>query len=142
MASSPRVPCVQETARQDRYIKEGFNVTGTPQTVVDDICGGQSIPDDGGTPGNIGNVAIVGSTSCAVGFSGTYYLVPEPAIPNYTVAWSVDTGATITGTPTGESAEINFTAAGTTTITAVITDSDAAASDSPKTVTLAVTVTA
>ena len=43
MASSPRVPCVQETARQDRYeIAEGFNVTGTPQTVVDTVCGGQA----------------------------------------------------------------------------------------------------
>ena len=140
MASSPRVPCVQETARQDRYIKEGFNVTGTPQTVVDDICGGQSLPDDGGTPGNIGNVAIVGSTSCAVGFSGTYYLVPEPAAADATYAWSVDTGATVTAPNTNESAEINFTAAGTTVITCVITSATAA--DSPVTVTLDVTVTA
>ena len=140
MASSPRVPCVQETARQDRYIKEGFNVTGTPQTVVDVVCGGQSIPDDGGTPGNIGNVAIAGSTACNVGFSGTYYLVPEPAAADATFAWSVDTGATVTAPNTNESAEINFTAAGTTTITCVITSATAA--DSPVTVTLAVTVTA
>ena len=140
MASSPRVPCVQETARQDRYVKEGFNVTGTPQTVVDVVCGGQSIPDDGGTPGNIGNVAIAGSTACNVGFSGTYYLVPEPAAADATFAWSVDTGATVTAPNTNESAEINFTAAGTTTITCVITSATAA--DSPKTVTLAVTVTA
>ena len=140
MASSPRVPCVQETARQDRYVKEGFNVTGTPQTVVDVICGGQSLPDDGGTPGNIGNVAIVGSTDCNVGFSGTYYLVPEPAAADATYAWSVDTGATVTAPNTNESAEINFTAAGTTTITCVITSATAA--DSPVTVTLAVTVSA
>ena len=140
MASSPRVPCVQETARQDRYVKEGFNVTGTPQTVVDEVCGGQSIPDDGGTPGNIGNVAIVGSTDCNVGFSGTYYLVPEPAAADATYAWSVDTGATVTAPNTNESAEINFTAAGTTTITCVITSATAA--DSPVTVTLAVTVSA
>ena len=140
MAVSPRVPCVQETARQDRYVKEGFNVTGTPQTVVDVVCGGQSIPDNGGTAGNIGNVAIVGQTASTVGFSGTYYLVPEPAAADATFAWSVNNGATVTAPNTNESAEINFTAAGTTTITCVITSATAA--DSPVTVTLAVTVTA
>ena len=61
MATDPRVPCVQETARQDRYTADGFNVTGTPQSVVDTICGGQAPPDDGGTPGNIGNVGIAGA---------------------------------------------------------------------------------
>ena len=140
MASSPRVPCVQETARQDRYVADGFNVTGTPQTVVDVVCGGQSIPDDGGTPGNIGNVAIAGTENCSVGFSGTYYLVPEPAAADATYAWSVDTGATVTAPNTGESAEVNFTAAGTTVITCVITSATAA--DSPVTVTLSVTVAA
>ena len=140
MASSPRVPCVQETARQDRYVADGFNATGTPQTVVDVVCGGQSIPDDGGTPGNIGNVAIAGTTSCSVGFSGTYYLVPEPAAADATYSWSVDTGANVTAPNTGESAEVNFTAAGTTVITCVITSATAA--DSPVTVTLSVTVAA
>ena len=140
MASSPRVPCVQETARQDRYVADGFNATGTPQTVVDVVCGGQSIPDDGGTPGNIGNVAIAGTTSCSVGFSGTYYLVPEPAAADATYSWSVDTGANVTAPNTNESAEVNFTAAGTTVITCVITSATAA--DSPVTVTLSVTVAA
>ena len=140
MASSPRVPCVQETARQDRYVADGFNVTGTPQTVVDVVCGGQSIPDDGGTPGNIGNVAIAGTENCSVGFSGTYYLVPEPAAADATYAWSVDAGANVTAPNTGESAEVNFTAAGTTVITCVITSATAA--DSPVTVTLSVTVAA
>ena len=140
MASSPRVPCVQETARQDRYVADGFNATGTPQTVVDVVCGGQSIPDDGGTPGNIGNVAIAGTTSCSVGFSGTYYLVPEPAAADATYSWSVDTGANVTAPNTNESAEVNFTAAGTTVITCVI--SSVTAADSPVTVTLSVTVAA
>ena len=138
MASSPRVPCVQETARQERYFAEGFNVTGTPQTVVDEVCGGAAPPatDDG----TIGAVAIVGSESCSVGYSGTYYLVPEPGAADATYAWSVDTGANVTAPGTGESAEVNFTAAGTTTITCVI--SSVTAADSPVTVTLAVTVTA
>ena len=138
MASSPRVPCVQETARQDRYFAEGFNVTGTPQTVVDDICGGQTPPatDDG----TIGAVAIVGSDECNVGYSGTYYLVPESGAADSTYAWSVDTGANVTAPNTNDTAEINFTAAGTTVITCVITSATAA--DSPVTVTLAVTVTA
>ena len=138
MASSPRVPCVQETARQERYIAEGFNVTGTPQTVVDDICGGQAPPDN--TDGDIGGVAIVGSTECSVGFSGVYYLVPESGAADSTYVWSVDTGANITAPNTNEQAEVNFTAAGTTTITCVITS--ATAGDSPVTVTLAVTVNA
>ena len=140
MASSPRVPCVQETARQDRYFAEGFNVTGTPQTVVDDICGGQAPPDDGGVPGNIGNVAIVGSENCNVGYSGTYYLVPESGAADSTYAWSVDAGANVTAPNTNDTAEINFTAAGTTVITCVITSVTAA--DSPVTVTLDVTVNA
>ena len=138
MASSPRVPCVQETARQDRYVAAGFNVTGTPQTVVDDICGGQTPPatDDG----TIGTVAIAGTENCTVGFSGTYYLVPEPGAADATYAWSVDTGATVTAPNTGASAEVNFTAAGTTVITCVI--SSVTAGDSPQTVTLDVTVAA
>ena len=138
MASSPRVPCVQETARQERYIAEGFNVTGTPQTVVDDICGGQAPPDN--TDGEIGGVAIVGSTECSVGFSGIYYLVPESGAADSTYAWSVDAGANITAPNTTPQVEVNFTAAGTTTITAVVTS--ATATDSPVTVTLAVTVNA
>ena len=138
MASSPRVPCVQETARQERYIAEGFNVTGTPQTVVDEVCGGQAPPatDDG----TIGAVAIVGSTSCSVGYSGVYYLVPESGAADSTYAWSVDTGANITAPTDAAQVEVNFTAAGTTTITCVI--SSVTAGDSPVTVTLAVTVTA
>ena len=140
MASSPRVPCVQETARQDRYFAEGFNVTGTPQTVVDVICGGQAPPDDGGVAGNIGNVAIVGSANCNVGYSGTYYLVPESGAADATYAWSVDAGATVTAPNTNDTAEINFTATGTTEITCVITSASAA--DSPKTITLDVTVAA
>ena len=139
MASNPRVPCVQETARQERY-ENLTNVTGTPITVVDTVCGGQSIPDDGGTPGNIGNVAIAGTENSSVGFSGTYYLVPEPGAADATYAWSVDTGANVTAPNTGESAEVNFTAAGTTVITCVITS--VTATDSPVTVTLSVTVAA
>ena len=138
MASSPRVPCVQETARQERYIADGFNVTGTPQTVVDDICGGQAPPDN--TDGEIGSVAIVGSTECSVGFSGVYYLVPESGAADATYAWSVDAGANITAPNTTPQVEVNFTAAGTTVITCVITS--ATATDSPVTVTLSVTVAA
>ena len=138
MASSPRVPCVQETARQERYIAEGFNVTGTPQTVVDEVCGGQVPPIT--SDGTIGAVAIAGSESCSVGYSGTYYLVPESGAADSTYAWSVDTGANVTAPNTGESAEINFTAAGTTTITCVV--SSVTAADSPVTVTLDVTVAA
>ena len=136
MAASPRVPCVQETARQERYIATGFNVVGTPQTVVDTICGGATPPatDDG----TIGAVAIAGSAACNVGYSGTYYLVPESGASDATYAWSVDTGANVTAPNTNDSAEINFTAAGTTVITCVITS--ATASDSPVTVTLSVTV--
>ena len=138
MANAPRVPCVQETARQDRYIAAGFNITGTPQTVVDDICGGQAPPDN--NTGQIGNVQIVGSTECTVGFSGVYYLVPESGAADSTYAWSVDAGANITAPATTEQVEVNFTAAGTTTITVVVTS--ATANDSPVTATLAVTVNA
>ena len=138
MASSPRVPCVQETARQDRYVADGFNVTGTPQTVVDEVCGGQVPPIT--SDGTIGAVAIAGTSSCSVGYSGTYYLVPESGAADSTYAWSVDAGATVTAPNTGESAEINFTGAGTTTITCVITS--VTATDSPVTVTFDVTVTA
>ena len=89
MANAPRVPCVQETARQERYTVEGFNVTGTPQTVVDDICGGQAPPDTG-TPGNIGNVGIAGAAECSVGYSGTYYVLPESGAADSTYLWSLN----------------------------------------------------
>ena len=139
MASSPRVPCVQETARQERY-ENLTNVTGTPITVVDTVCGGQAPPDVPATPGDIGAPVIQGSTNCSVGYSGRYYLVPEPGAADATYAWSVDTGANVTAPNTEESAEINFTAAGTTVITCVI--SSVTATDSPVTVTLSVTVAA
>ena len=139
MASAPRVPCVQETQRQERY-ENLTNVTGTPITVVDTVCGGQAPPDVPATPGNIGDPEIQGSTNCNVGYSGRYYLVPEPGAADATYAWSVDTGANITAPNTEESAEVNFTAAGTTVITVVITS--ATASDSPVTKTLSVTVAA
>ena len=139
MASAPRVPCVQETARQERY-ENLTNVTGTPITVVDTVCGGQAPPDVPGTPGDIGAPEIQGSTNCSVGYSGRYYLVPEPGAADATYAWSVDTGANVTAPNTEESAEINFTAAGTTVITCVI--SSVTATDSPVTVTLSVTVAA
>ena len=140
MASSPRVPCVQETARQERY-ENLTNVTGTPITVVDTVCGGQAPPaptPPGGTDGDIGAVAIQGTENCSVGFSGRYYLVPEPGAADATYVWSVDTGANVTAPNTGESAEVNFTAAGTTVITCVITS--ATATDSPVTVTKEVTI--
>ena len=51
------------------------NVTGTDITVVDTVCGGQSIPDDGGTPGDIGNVAIAGTGTALL-------VVPTTWFPN------------------------------------------------------------
>ena len=78
MAFDPRVPCVQgkPLVKIGMLLRmECFNVTGTPQTVVDEVCGGNVPPIT--SDGTIGAVAIAGSESCSVGYSGTYYLVPD-----------------------------------------------------------------
>ena len=74
--------------------------------MVDDVCGGGASPAPDGDPGEHRCCCYCDSSlrAAPVGFSGTYYLVPEPGAADATYAWSVDTGANVTAPGTGESA--------------------------------------
>ena len=136
----PRVPCVQETARQPRYEDETtgafFTPTGQPITVVDSICEVGFVGPF--NPPTLGVLTIIGPDTCEVGNAAQYNAVlAGKNVTDETYLWSVDNGATITDN-TADPAEVNFNQAGLTTITVTVTS--ATAGDSPLTATKEVTI--
>ena len=144
MASSPRVPCVQETARQDRYVADGFNATGTPQTVVDVIlsvvvkCLQKVMVMMAPSVSDLLLLLVLRAALSVTPVPSIWFL--NPVLLTLPMHGVLTLGANVTAPNTGASAEINFTAAGTTVITCVI--SSVTAGDSPVTETLSVTVAA
>ena len=58
---------------------------------------------------------------------------------NLTYAWSVDQSGTVNGSSTGSSVTIDWAGTNASTVTCVVTSSDAGVTDSPATGTLSVT---
>ena len=144
----PRVPCVQETARQPRSEDETtgahFTPTGQPITVVDSICEvGFSGPFN---PPTLGLLTIIGPDECEVGNSAQYRAVMAGKnVEDETYAWQIgpgvlpDTGtATITPPGNTQTVEVNFTGAGIVTVN--VTVASATAGNSPLTASKEVTV--
>jgi hypothetical protein len=153
--SSPRVPCVFETARRPDFSLEQQDNTNTPTGVpvgaVHDPC-----MNAGGTPGGdadkIGTATINGITDCKVGHSSMFTVSFTGGVDDATYAWSYTTnssspaasdftvGSGTASTATTNPVEANFKGTGDLVIQCVI--SSATATDSPVTVTKNVTVTA
>jgi hypothetical protein len=146
--SSPRVPCVFETARRPDFSLEQQDNTNTPTGVpvgaVHDPC-----MNAGGTPGGdadkIGTATINGITDCKVGHSSMFTVSFTGGVTDATYAWSFTTNSTTPAASdftdaTTNPAEANFKGTGDLVIQCVITS--ATATDSPVTVTKNVTVTA
>ena len=140
----PRVPCVQQTARDPRYADETtgnlFTPAGVPITVVDSVCEvGFTGPFN---PPTLGTLLIIGPDECEVGNSAQYRAVMAGKnVEDETYAWTITPG-TGTGTlsnPTNtEVVEANFTGAGTVTIEVTVTS--ATAGNSPLTASKEVTI--
>ena len=152
MADNPRVPCVMEGARRPDRSDDKTGARFTPEGIsiavgdVMEMCG---TPGPGPGPvDEIGTVTITGPNACTVGFAAMYTATwsggIELAQGDFT--WSLDPNTTDTGTATltapntGNPQEVNFTGAGTVTIR--VTVANAAATDTPQTADLVVTVTA
>ena len=114
----PRVPCVQQTARDPRYADETtgalFTPTGTPITTVDSICDVGFVGPF--NPPTLGVLTIIGPDECEVGNAAQYRAVlAGKNVEDETYAWTADNGATITPPPTTQAVEVNFNQVGTVT---------------------------
>ena len=140
----PRVPCVQQTARDPRYADETtgnlFTPAGVPITVVDSVCEvGFTGPFN---PPTLGTLLIIGPDECEVGNSAQYRAVMAGKnVEDETYAWTLTngTGEGNLSLPTNQDVvEANFTSAGTVTIEVTVTS--ATAGNSPQTASKEVTI--
>ena len=146
--SSPRVPCVFETARRPDFSLEQQSETNTPTGVpvgmVHEPCKG-----GGGTPGGdsdkIGTVTITGITDCKVGHSSMFTASFTGGVDDATYKWEFTTNSSSPAASdftddTKNPAEANFKGTGDLVIKVTVTSTTA--TDSPQTATKTVTVTA
>ena len=140
----PRVPCVQQTARDPRFEDETtgalFTPTGTPITTVDSICDVGFVGPF--NPPTLGVLTIIGPDECEVGNAAQYRAVMAGKnVEDETYAWTLTpgTGTGNLSSPTDEdTVEANFNGAGTVTIEVTVTS--ATADNSPLTASKEVTI--
>ena len=87
----------------------------------------------------IGTVTVTGSTAPTDGDTETYTSAISGSASGLTYAWSVSASGTINGGATGSTVDIDWAGTNASTVTCVVTSSDAGVTDSPATGTLSVT---
>ena len=129
----PRVPCVQETARQPRYEDETtgahFTPTGQPITVVDSVCSVGFVGPF--NPPILGTGIIIGPDQCEVGKAAQYRVAfTGNNVTDEVYLWSLsDTQGTITPPGNTPVIEVQFNVSGTMTLQAIV--DSATAGDAP-----------
>ena len=94
-----------------------------------------ALPD----PTSIGTVTVTGEAAPGDPSTETYSVAISGDAGNLSYAWSVDQSGTISGGATGATVSIDWAGSDASTVTCVVTSSDAGITDSPKTGTLSVT---
>jgi hypothetical protein len=101
--------------------------------------GGASRPSAPPASTSIGTVTITGSAGPTDGDSETYSAATSGTAGNLTYAWSVSGSGNVNGSSTGSTVSIDWAGTTASTVTCVVTSSDAGVTDSPATGTLSVT---
>ena len=107
-------------------------------------AGGASRPSGGGgapTPPatTIGTVTVTGEAAPTDGETEAYSVTVGGTAGNLSYAWSVSGSGTVNGGATGSTANIDWSGTDASTVTCVVTSTDAGVTDSPQTGTLSVT---
>ena len=110
---------------------------GKVMTVIP--AGAASKPGGAPPATSIGTVTVAGAAAPSNPSTETYSVAISGDAGNLSYAWSVDQSGTVSGGATGATVSIDWAGTDPSTVTCVVTSSDAGITDSPKTGTLSVT---